>query len=222
MRDERPGCGDLVLAALIVLIVAVCMMDSCPAHAQKRTEMEEKAHDVLNGKPDPVEPEPVVWSLEDPEPAEEHQDDEGGSPLWLLAVPLPLIAIIVLAIGAARRLDSRKKKKLTRTPTPKCPACDKAYDGHTLPLPRLVIPRKVFNLGRIQISWPETEEDQHVEVCPACYEVGLMLARVERERMHERRAKDRTTEMVHLMSFQQGLMVEIKKIRYPDEKNGSA
>lgn len=219
-RDRRPGCGDMALALLIAAIVIICMCESCPneAHGQESTKMEQAVKDILDSPADPVEAQDME-AIEDMEPADEPDEPVAyetgeGSWVWLWLLPIPLVVIAAFLLWRVRP-RGKKKRTVTAKATPKCPACDKPYDGQTYALPRLVVPRRTFNLGQIQITWPEHEEEQTVEVCPHCYEVGLMLTRVERERVYETRAKDRTNEMEKLMRFQQSVMERIREVRFP-------
>jgi len=179
--------AGVTLAVFVVALIAVLWFQSCPAHAQS---------DYAVG---------------------------GGSNLavWIMGIVVAAVAAFVLVMSVVGIVRWIRRHHSSGMPTPEeikptCPACRLPSDEISYFLPRLAVPRRTTNLGQWQLISPEEPEDQTVKVCSPCYELALALARVEKERLMERRASDRRAEMERLASFQRSLPDEVKKIRNPD------
>lgn len=217
--------GDYVLPVLVLLIIATGMSRACVAQAGTPTEMEKKARVVLTtgGGTEDAPPSwgaPIADAPDEPEPRSLPDPGDGDGLAWwqwlfmsaLMASVLGLIVWLTVAIIV--KYKSRQNAEAKKPPPPRCPVCDKPWEGEMVPFPRLVVPRRTFNFGRYQIILPEPEEEQQgVKGCPLCYEIAIALVRVEREKLMEQRATDRRAELEKLVEFQRGLSGRVKGLR---------
>jgi len=177
------------LAVFVVALIAVLWFQSCPAHAQP---------DFAVGGGSNI----AIWIV--------------GAAFAAGTAFVIIMSVIALVRWARRHNLGGTLVEPTGVEKPTCPACKLPSDGIDYHLPRLAVPRRTTNLGQWQIQSPEEPEDQTVKVCSPCFELALALARVERERLMERRASDRRAEMERLATFQRTLPDEVRKIRCPE------
>jgi len=221
---------------LVVLTIVIANLPECEseAHAQKKTSMEKKAADVLDGKTGdgelvPMVAQPGELDVEELEekwaPPPEPQEDK-------LVTAIPFVVILVVAAGCAifviiwiLRLLSRRGAgsgadgKPARDPnSAQCPYCKKNKDVRSFyNAPRITLPRRVFNFGAIQIILPEKEESQAIRICDTCYEFSVSYKRLKEEELMTMRARDREREFKERIEAQKNMAEKIKELQ-----NGSA
>lgn len=209
-HDPRPSFGDFFVGTLIGLIVVAGLCSGCPGEVHASDAYVSQDADFTVAAP-------IVNA------GGSMVDDIGivGAVFSFIFVAVILAVLITIAVRIVKAFKHHRSLVAAADAKPEsrpqCPCCKRPLpvDDEFVALPRMVVPMRAFKFGSYELILPEESEESLAKVCPSCYEVGLVLERVERSALEEQRQRDRRSEMERRMRFQNELPDRIKAIRFP-------